>query len=137
MKMFCWTMYVQFFLYILFLPSQMLPIFGGLEISKVPNVMIDGALCTLGKGDSCDWKNTILFISYCFVDFWCYFLGLYIISNFGAPSMAVASAVTIPVQQVIFCMPLLIGGFAESFYASDFFALIICVVGYFVFEYDK
>ena len=137
MKMFCWTMYVQFFLYIFFLPSQTLSIFGGLDITEIPGVMRDGVRCTLGQGDSCDWKNTALFLSYCCVDFWCYFLGLYIISNFGAPAMAVASAVTIPIQQFVFCMPFLVGGFADSFYLSDLFALVVCVGGYFVFQRNE
>ena len=39
MKMFCWTMYVQFFLYILFLPTQMLSIFGGIQPSKLSSLL--------------------------------------------------------------------------------------------------
>jgi hypothetical protein len=41
--------------------------------------------------------------SYCCVDFWCYFFGLYVIQRGGANLMVMASAISLPLQQLVLC----------------------------------
>jgi drug/metabolite transporter (DMT)-like permease len=141
MTMFCVTMWTQFFLYLVFLPTQTLPAFGGIDLSEIPGVIYDGFLCTIGTSSNhpgrpaCDGKNTALFFIYCVVDFLTYFVGLYIISKFGAPTMAVASAIVIPISQIVYCLPFL-GKYVEHFYPSDFVALVIVLIGYTVYEWN-
>ena len=140
MKMFMWTMYTQFFLYIFFLPTQQLSIFGGVEFKDIPEVMVDGVKCTFGISSTnenrprCDSSNTYLFFSYCFVDFYVYFIGLYVIQKYGSSTMAVASALVIPIQQAVYCT-FLVGKYIETFYVSDLIALIIVLIGYYFFEF--
>ena len=44
---------------------------------------------------------------YCSVDFWCYFFGLYVIQKGGANLMVMASAISLPLQQLVLCTPFL------------------------------
>ncbi len=140
MKMFQWTMYTQFILYLFFLPTQHLKIFGGVAFKDIPGVMVDGVKCTFGISSidisrpRCDSSNTYLFFAYCFVDFYVYFIGLYVIQKYGSSTMAVASALQIPIQQAVYCS-FLVGKYVEQFYLSDLFALILVLVGYYLFEF--
>ena len=140
MKMFMWTMYTQFILYLFFLPTQHLKIFGGVAFKDIPGVMVDGVKCTFGISSDdisrprCDTSNTYLFFAYCFVDFYVYFIGLYVIQKYGSSTMAVASALQIPIQQAVYCS-FLVGKYIEQFYLSDLFALILVLVGYYLFEF--
>ena len=140
MKMFQWTMYTQFILYLFFLPTQHLKIFGGVAFKDIPGVMVDGVKCTFGISSNdidrprCDSSNTYLFFAYCFVDFYVYFIGLYVIKKYGSSTMAVASALQIPIQQAVYCS-FLVGKYIEQFYLSDLFALILVLVGYYLFEF--
>ena len=73
--------------------------------------------------------------AYCFVDFYVYFIGLYVIQKYGSSTMAVASTLQIPIQQAVYCS-FLVRKYIERFYLSDLFALILVLVGYYLFEFS-
>ena len=124
------------------MPTQQLDIFGGVEFKDIPGVMLDGIKCTFGtsstnpKRPKCDSSNTFFFFIYCIVDFSVYFIGLYVIRLYGSSTMAVASALVIPIQQAVYCT-FLVGQYEERFYLSDLFALVIVLIGYYLFEFQK
>lgn len=155
MVMFCVTMWVQFFLYIPLLPTQILPELGGLHLSEIPLVAWDGVLCTFGITATspsrldpslhpglqnplpkCDVSNTLLFFIYCTVDMSCYFTGLYAIKRCGANMMVIASSMALPLQQIVFCASFLVTKqYAANFYATDLLALMLVCVGYYVYQW--
>ena len=138
--MFCWTMWVQFVLYLPLLPSQQLPALGGLTPPQILPVERDGLWCTLGRTAAtpagldlpgCDLVNTALFFAYVAVDGCCYCYGLYVIKRYGASAMVVAGSVALPLQQVVFCAPFLVGRrYAESLYGADVAALALVLAGF-------
>jgi hypothetical protein len=92
LKMFQWTMIVQFFLYFFYYPLQAVPAFGGIDFYDIPFVIRDGLLCTVGMppiSDNpnrplCTWRNPFLFFAYSAVDYCQYGLMLYVIQKGGA-----------------------------------------------------
>ncbi len=90
MVMFCWTLCTQFTLGWALYPIQTVPAFGGIRLSGIPTVVRDGALCAVGVStptNACSTAHAALFWSYCAVDFWCYFCGLWVIQRGGASLM--------------------------------------------------
>ena len=47
--MFFWTLVTQVMLGWIYYPIQIIPEFGGLQLSQIPDVIWDGALCTIGR----------------------------------------------------------------------------------------
>jgi len=147
MVMFCWTMWVQFSLYIPLLPSQMLDVLGGLQLSEIPQVAWNGVRCTFGLTSTepsnlpnplptCGLSNTLLFIAYCSVDMSCYFCGLYVIQKLGANCVVIASAVALPLQQLVFCLPFIVTAqYADKYYLVDAIALVVVGLGYYVYQW--
>jgi len=144
MTMFCWTMWTQFFFYLPLLPTQRLGALGGLELAQIPEVEFDGLQCTLGRTAAavaglalprCSAENAALFAAYVAVDGACYCFGLYCIRRFGANTMVLASAVALPVQQVVFCAKFLVGlKFAETLFGTDLAALVLVLAGFLVYH---
>ena len=56
--------------------------------------------------------------TYCLVDYTCYAFGLYIIQKGGANLMILASAVSVPLSQIIFSIHPLLGSFAGDMYVA-------------------
>ena len=68
---------------------------------------------------------------YVAVDGCCYCYGLYVIKRYGASAMVVAGSVALPLQQVVFCAPFLVGRrYAESLYGADVAALVLVLAGF-------
>jgi drug/metabolite transporter (DMT)-like permease len=145
MVMFCWTLWTQFSLGFLLYPAQTIPALGGLDLTGIPKVVWDGAQCAAGiptagsreAGVECGRRTALLFFGYCAVDFCCYAYGLKVIQEGGANVMVVASAVALPLIQLVLCSPLvpLIGGRqAERFDASDLVALVLVLAGFAVYQ---
>merc|ERR1711988_1967304 len=106
--MFLFVIWTQFFLGWALYPVQAIDAFGGIELSDIPSVIEDGLRCTVGlsshgpKRPSCNWLNPVLFFSYCAVDYTCYAWGLYVIQRGGANLNALAGAMALPLQQLVF-----------------------------------
>ncbi|KAH8066417.1 hypothetical protein JL722_858 [Aureococcus anophagefferens] len=137
--MFCWTMWVQFVLYLPLLPSQQLPALGGLTPPQILpwSATACGARSAAPRprrrvgSPGCDLVNTALFFAYVAVDGCCYCCGLYVIKRYGASAMVVAGSVALPLQQVVFCAPFLVGRrYAESLYGADVAALVLVLAGF-------
>jgi hypothetical protein len=144
LTMFCWTMWTQFVFYLPLLPTQQLGVLGGLKLRDIPRVEWDGVRCTLAETSHypahvslprCSTRAAALFLAYVSVDGCCYCFGLYCIRRFGANAMVLASAVALPLQQVVFCLPLFVGvKLAETLFGSDLAALALVVAGFLVYH---
>ena len=99
-------------------PLQTLPALGGVHLGDLPALLTNGTLCTLGQGGTCHAGHAVAFWSYCSVDFWCYFFGLYVIQRGGASLQVLASAIALPLQQLVLTSPL-VGVWRESFFWGD------------------
>jgi len=133
MTMFCWTLCTQFTLGWALYPLQTVPALGGIELSGIPDVVRDGVLCTVGISTStnaCSSTHAALFWSYCGVDFWCYFCGLWVIQRGGASLMVLSSAIALPLQQLVLCARPIVGRWAEPFFWGDGVALVLVLIGF-------
>ena len=63
MQMFFWTLSTQFLLGWALYPIQTVPAFGGIDLRNLPELLRDGALCTLGHGDDCSPAHAAIFWS--------------------------------------------------------------------------
>lgn len=136
--MFCWTLWTQFLLGFALYPAQTVEPFGDLVLHEIPRVIWDGMRCNFGlgpseyveNGPSCGFFSSFIFFAYCAVDFCCYAYGLIVIQNGGANLMVISSAVALPIQQLILCLPFM-GIYRESFFWGDAVALILVLIGFF------
>ena len=142
LRMFQWTMVVQTLLYFPYYLVQNIDAFGGLDLADLPYVLRDGLICTVG-GDAlsanpnrpnCTWRNPFLFFTYCVVDYCCYGLGLYVIQRGGANLVVLATAISLPITNLAFSLPLPLHGFGEKFEALNLVALLCATSGFYVYE---
>jgi hypothetical protein len=63
------------------------------------------------------------------VDFWCYFFGLWVIQRGGASLQVLASAIALPLQQLVLCSPI-VGKWHEGFFWGDGVALVLVLLGF-------
>eukprot|EP00760_Papus_ankaliazontas_P025870 PhM_4_TR2901/c0_g1_i1/m.55292 len=140
LTMFCWTVWTQFILGWALYPVQTVEQFGGLSMSDLPSVVRDGLRCTISlpplgsNHPSCDTRHSILFFTYCAVDFSTYAFGLFVIQKYGANLMAVTSAVALPMQQIVLCIHPLMGSYYEVFRWTDGVALILVLAGFVLYH---
>eukprot|EP00051_Salpingoeca_urceolata_P002230 m.48275 g.48275 ORF g.48275 m.48275 type:complete len:424 (-) comp11986_c0_seq2:10-1281(-) len=136
--MFTWTLWTQFFLGWALYPLQTLKDFGDLSLHELPQIVWDGCKCTVGISTEgrpfCDWHNPFYFFLYCAVDYCCYAMGLYVIQRGGANLMVLASAIALPLSQLVFCIRPMMGQFYEKFYPTDGAALAMVLVGFGVYQ---
>ncbi len=130
MVMFFTTLVTQFALGWAVYPVQTLDVFGGV---KFPAIVGEGCLCTIGRG-GCDATHALVFWFYCLVDFHTYLFGLLVIRSAGATLMVLASAIALPLQQLVLCAHPIVGRWAESFFWGDGAALAFSLVGFGVFH---
>jgi hypothetical protein len=128
-----WTLCIDLALSTSLYPLQVLPAFGGVNLTELPAVIRDGVLCTIGHGDECTPAHAGLFWSYSLVDFATYYLGLFIIQRFGASLKTILVAVALPLKQLLLCSPL-VGAFAETFQWTDCLALVLVLAGYSIYH---
>ena len=75
-----------------------------------------------------------MFFTYCAVDYCCYAMGLYVIQRGGAALMVLASAISLPLSQIVFCIPFLLGCLTQKFLPTDAIALVLCLSGFVVYQ---
>ena len=140
MQMFFWTLVTQFSLGWALYPLQTLKALGGVDLDQLPQLLANGTACAVGYrlspdgGGGCGVQHTALFWTYCAVDFWCYFFGLWVIQRGGATLMVLASAIALPLQQLVLCTPALVGKWSEHFFVGDAIALVLTLVGFGVYQ---
>lgn len=135
MQMFFWTLTTQFVLGWAVYPVQAVPALGGIDLTSLPELLVNGTLCTVGRGEGCSLTHAAIFWGYCCVDFWCYFFGLWVIQRGGASIMVLASAIALPLQQLLLCAQPLVGRWAESFFWGDAVALALVLCGFGVYQW--
>eukprot|EP00911_Craspedida_sp_UC1_P001918 UC1_evm1s1475 len=123
--MFLWTLWTQVTLGWAYYPIQSIPQLGNVSIASIPQDIVNGARCTVGMPPNqpgypdCNWQNPLIFFTYCCVDYCCYAYGLYVIQRGGANLMMLASAIAIPLTQLVFAIEPLMGRFTENFSYTD------------------
>jgi len=58
--------------------------------------------------------DPLVFFAFCVIDYSNYVVGLYVIQRNGANMMTIAGAVSLPIAQVVFTLPIM-GYFTETF----------------------
>lgn len=96
--------------------------------------MRDGTLCAIGRGPNCGTEHAALFWAYCFVDFHCYFFGLYVIQKGGATLMVLTTAIALPLQQLVLCLKPLLGKWSERFFWGDALSLVLVLLGFAAYQ---
>ena len=111
--------------------------------------------------DGCNWAFPVLFFSYCTVDFCTYAMGLYVIQRGGANLMILASAISLPLTQLVLCVGerttafpcssaaitpktdafacgaaagFVMGPFSQTFAWTDAAALALCLGGFGIYQ---
>ena len=136
MQMFFWTLTTQFVLGWALYPVQTVPAFGGIELNQLPDLLKNGTLCAFGRGQDagCTPAHAAVFWAYCCVDFWCYYVGLWVIQRGDASLQVLSSAIALPLQQLVLCARPIVGKFAERFFWGDALALVLVLVGFGVYQ---
>ena len=84
----------------------------------------------------CDGQSTALFFIYCTVDLTCYGFGLYVIRRGGANLMILASALAMPLSQVMFAFKSIVGkGGYSDYHVTDGIALALTLLGFLVYQF--
>ena len=117
----------------LFLPLLRLQVFGGMSSAQMARQMGDGYACFLGRADGCEGAGW-LFIVYVGVNFLYNVLLLLITKHGSAVLLVVANALALPVTNVAFTLPLLMGSDAERFGVADLVGLVLVVVGFLTYS---
>ena len=133
MVMFCWTLTTQFVLGWALYPLQTIPELGGISLADVPAIVRDGIACTAGLAP-CTPGHAVVFWAYTCVDFWCYYMGLWVIQRGGASLLVLVTAVALPLQQLALCARPLLGRWAETFFWGDAIALLLVLLGFGVYQ---
>lgn len=126
-----------------FLPLLALPGFGGISFSEMPAQLSNGWICFTGrnpmKGDHCAsefWYNTATssMVNYCTVNFAYNVLTLMVTKHGSAALMVISAALALPITNLAFSTPLLMGSAAEHLTPFDLIALAIVVVGFVLYS---
>lgn len=145
LRMFMWTMWVQTILYFAYYPIQTVDAFGDLDLNSLPGVLRDGIRCTFGVGPVAEIEDddappcasgrpAAIFFSYAVVDYCCYSMGLVVIKKGGANLMVLASAIALPLSQMVFCLRPIMGSLVEEFHSTDAAALGCALTGFYIYE---
>jgi len=157
LRMFNTIVWVDFWVAFLYYPVQSFDAFGNVKLDELPQVLLNGLRCTGGMapvggyndgdvdddlyGDDeelqyphCSWVNTLVFFAFCVIDYSNYVVGLYVIQRNGANLMAIAGAVSLPIAQIVFTLPIM-GYFTETFQVTDAIALCLAVTGFGIYHY--
>lgn len=117
--MFLWTLWTQVLLGWVAWPVQSVPAFGGINITDIPSLVVDGIKCTGGVSTVgrpfCDWQNPLLFWTYCTVDYSYYAIGL-----IPSPASRTLSWVAAPVLLLAQC--------------GEHSPLLLCLAGLYVIQ---
>ena len=141
---FFFTLWTQVTLGWLYYPAQGIVVFGNITISEIPNIVTNGLRCTVGlqavgvnslspSFPECDWHNPFFFFVYCFVDYLSYASGLWLIQLCGANLMVLATAIQIPLVNIIYASPIM-GRFQNHFQVADGAALLLVLGGFALFQ---
>lgn len=130
----------------LFLPLLALPGFGGIPFSEMPAQMSNGFSCFLGynslPGDHCNDKHNVLHTAfaammiYCVINFGYNVFQLLVTKHGSAMLMVMSSALSLPVTNMAFACPWLMGENTEDFTVYDVAALCIVVIGFVIYSRD-
>eukprot|EP00618_Florenciella_parvula_P024606 CAMPEP_0119527926 /NCGR_PEP_ID=MMETSP1344-20130328/42220_1 /TAXON_ID=236787 /ORGANISM="Florenciella parvula, Strain CCMP2471" /LENGTH=378 /DNA_ID=CAMNT_0007567199 /DNA_START=73 /DNA_END=1209 /DNA_ORIENTATION=+ len=129
----------------LFLPLLALPGFGGIPFSEMPAQMSNGFACFMGydslPGDHCSDKKIIhtafaAMMIYCIINFGYNVFQLLVTKHGSAMLMVMSSALSLPVTNMAFACPWLMGENTEDFTVYDVVALCIVVVGFVIYSRD-
>jgi hypothetical protein len=120
-----------------FLPALCLKTFGGLSKHDMLHQMSDGYQCFLGYNpsplDQCD-NATALFLAYVFIN-WILNVNLLMLTKTSSAVMlVVANSLALPITNVAFSIPGIMGADAEPFTVPDLIGLVAVVVGFLIYS---
>jgi len=138
-----WT---QLVLTWVFLPLLAISVFGGIELSTLPEIMIDGAKCFIGdtsvpvyddqtKIGYCNIYAPIWTIAYSITGFLQGIAALFVIAQGSAVLSVIATAIQLPLANLAFNLPLIMGPDVEPFSWWNVGGLGAVVLGFFLYSF--
>ncbi len=122
-----------------FFPLLSLPGFGGIPMMEIPKNLYDGWRCFLGdnlSGYECHMSPSpfSLMIIYVLVNFFYNVLLLLITKHGSALLLVIASAISLPITNLIFTMEMFMGDDAEPFSWANAAGLSIVIIGFLLYS---
>jgi hypothetical protein len=132
-----WVAWFQLGVSLALLPVTMLPGFGGISASDIPDQIQNGYYCLLGwntlPGDACEYNYI--------------FTGMYVIVNFGynifillvtkhasATLFTLAFALRLPLTQVVYTLHFIMFQFTEAFNWETIVSLVVVLLGFAIYS---
>lgn len=132
-----WVAWFQLGVSLSLLPVTMLPGFGGISASDIPDQIQNGYFCLLGwntlPGDSCEYNYL--------------FTGMYVLVNFGynifillvtkhasATLFTLAFALRLPLTQVVYTLHFIMFQFTEDFNWETIVSLVVVLLGFAIYS---
>lgn len=132
-----WVAWWQLLFSLLFLPIINLKPFGGIPFRCIPNQIILGFKCFLGRnslaGDSCSY-NYIATTGYIIINFVYNVLILVITKYAGATMFTLAFAIRLPLTQIVYWIHFLMRSGTEPFTWETILALVVVLTGFGIYS---
>lgn len=110
---------------------------GGISFKDIPEQMGNGLRCFAGynstPGDDCEsaWVSLIV---YTIINFGYNVVGLMVFKKLSAVLAAIASAIRLPITNIVFTVHFIMRSQTESFNVYDIIGLIVVIIGYIMYQ---
>eukprot|EP00753_Platysulcus_tardus_P000772 PLAT10703.1.p1 GENE.PLAT10703.1~~PLAT10703.1.p1 ORF type:complete len:389 (+),score=123.16 PLAT10703.1:25-1191(+) len=138
--LFAWVLTVQFVAGWALAPLQALPSLGNIPLASLPSVLRDGWLCFLGQAapqpglPACSSANTVVLLAFAAVNYSLAWLALVVIKRGSASLNAIAAGISLPVTNIVYALPFIMGRFTEPFSWLSLAALLAVVAGFVLYQ---
>jgi drug/metabolite transporter (DMT)-like permease len=132
-----WVAWFQLGVSLSLLPVTMLPGFGGISASEIPDQIQNGYYCLLGwntmPGDACEY-NYIFTGMYVAVNFGYNIFILLVTKHASATLFTLAFALRLPLTQVVYTLHFIMFSLTEDFTWETIVSLVVVLVGFAIYS---
>jgi hypothetical protein len=132
-----WVAWFQLGVSLSLLPVTMIPGFGGISASEIPDQIQNGYFCLLGwntmPGDACEY-NYLFTGAYVMVNFFYNIFILLVTKHAAATPFTLAFALRLPLTQVVYTMPFIMFQFTEDFNWETIVSLVVVLLGFAIYS---
>jgi drug/metabolite transporter (DMT)-like permease len=130
-----WVSLFQVLTSFVFLPINVIPVIGGMQVQDIPQNIIDGTKCFVGtpsrEGDNCHWAFVPV-LGYTVANFLFNLLSLYILKSLSSAIVYIQNTVRLPLVAIAFHIPRIVGTESIGWGSDDFFTfggLVLIITG--------
>ena len=122
------------------IPLFSLSYFGGIPLWQMPRNLVDGFHCFLGReleGYACEIESpssASLLLMFVFANFLYNFILLVMVKHGSALFLVIACAMALPLTNIVFTLPWVMGDDVESFSIYNMIGLALAVVGFLLYS---